>query len=57
MPPRTIDNLGIDVSTRYAEDQKVLDQSLVKEARGIQVQTEIEVTTPFYPSELEALLA
>ena len=56
MPPRTIDNLGVDVSTRYAEDQKTLDQSMVKEARAVSAQTEIEVTTPFLPSELEALL-
>lgn len=56
MPPRTIDNLGVDVSTRYAEDQKTLDQSIVKEARGVSAQTEIEVTIPFLPSELEALL-
>lgn len=57
MPPRTIDNLGMDVSTRYAEDQKILDKSLIKEARAIPHQAaEIEVTTPFYPSELETLL-
>lgn len=56
MPPRTIDNLGVDVSTRYAEDQKILDQSIIKEARSIPQQTQIDVTTPFFPSELEGLL-
>lgn len=56
MPPRTIDNLGIDVSTRYAEDKKTLDESLVKEAPAVAIQTGIEVTTPFLPSEVEALL-
>jgi hypothetical protein len=56
MPPRTIDNLGVDVSTRYAEDQKILDKTLIKEARTIPAQAEIEVTIPFFPSELEALL-
>src|SRR5579863_7976964 len=56
MPPRTIDNLGMDVSTRYAEDQKILDQSIIKEARNIPLQTEIDVTAPFFPSELEGLL-
>ena len=54
--PRTIDNLGVEVSTRYAEDRAVLDESLIKEARGIPVQTAIEVTLPSYPSEMEALL-
>lgn len=56
MPPRTIDNLGVEVSTRYAEDKQALDETLIKEARAIPVQTEIEVTTPFFPSEVEALL-
>jgi hypothetical protein len=56
MPSRTIDNLGVEVSTRYAEDQQALDQTLIKEARTIPVQTQIEVTTPFFPSEVDALL-
>lgn len=56
MPPRTIDNLGIEVSTRYAEDLKELDQKLLIEARGIQEQTEIEITHPFFLTELEILL-
>ncbi|VHO01999.1 DUF5399 family protein [Candidatus Rhabdochlamydia sp. T3358] len=56
MPPRTIDNLGIEVSTRYAEDLRELDQKLLIEARGIQEQTEIEITHPFFLTELEILL-
>jgi hypothetical protein len=56
MPPRTIDNLGVEVSTRYAEDKQALDETLIKEARTIPIQTAIEVTTPFFPSEIEALL-
>lgn len=56
MPPRTIDNLGVEVSTRYAEDQRILDEAIIKEARAIPVQTEIEVTAPFFPSEIESLL-
>ena len=56
MPPRTIDNLGVDVSTRYAEDKRALDETLIKESHTIPVQTEIEVTMPFFPSEVEALL-
>lgn len=55
MPPRTIDNLGIEVSTRYAKDLKELDQKLLVEARGIQEQTEVEVTHPFFLTELEIL--
>src|SRR5215469_17506132 len=56
MPPRTIDNLGIEASTRYAEDIKELDSKLLVEARGIQEQTEIEITHPFFLPELEVLL-
>ncbi len=56
MPPRTIDNLGVEVSTRYAEDRKVLDETLVKESRTIPTQTTIDVTAPFLPSEIEMLL-
>jgi hypothetical protein len=56
MPPRTVDNLGLDVSTRYAEDQKTLDPSLVKGAREIPSQVEIDVSTPYFPAELIELL-
>lgn len=56
MPPRTIDNLGVEVSTRYAEDQKILDESLIKEAPHIPSQTQIEVTTPYLTPELEIIL-
>ena len=56
MPPRTIDNLGMDVSTRYAEDQKQLDSSLIKESHVIPAQTSIEVTLPFNPSEIDILI-
>jgi hypothetical protein len=56
MPPRTIDNLGVEVSTRYAEDKQILDETLVKESRSIPMQTEIMVTAPSFSSEMEALL-
>lgn len=55
MPPRTIDNLGVDVSARYAEDQKKLEGSFLKEARGVGRQAEIDVTIPYNPSEVELL--
>ncbi len=56
MPPRTIDNLGVEVSTRYAEDKKILDESLIKEARTIPMQAGIEVTSAFVSAELEEFL-
>lgn len=56
MPPRTIDNLGVEVSTRWAEDKQILDESLIKEARSVSLQTGIDVTSPFISAELDALL-
>jgi hypothetical protein len=56
MPPRTIDNLGMDASTRYAEDQRILDKTLIKEAQTVTGQTQVDVTSPFFPSEIETLL-
>lgn len=55
MPPRTIDNLGVDISTRYAKDQKEFDASLVKEAGRVSTQTQIDVSIPSYTSEWEAI--
>ena len=56
MAPRTIDKLGIEVSIQYAQNQQQLDETLTKEARGIPAQTQIDVSTPSFASELEALL-
>jgi Family of unknown function (DUF5399) len=56
MPPRTIDNYPIEVSTRYAEDQKILDKAITEEASRIPARTKIEVTQPVFPSELEMLV-
>ena len=57
MPPRTIDNLGPDVSERYAKDQETLkDISYIKGAHAIPSRTEIDVSASFFPSELETLL-
>jgi hypothetical protein len=56
MPPRTIDNLGVEVSTRYAEDQKWLDEKIIKEARAIPLQTQIDVSLPSFASELDILV-
>lgn len=55
MAPRTIDNLGIDASTRYAVDQEVLDKKILKEARSIPRQAEVDVTSPFFASEFDLL--
>ena len=56
MPPRTIDNLGVEVSTRYAEDQLWHDEKIIKESRAIPSQTVIDVSLPSFASEVDALL-
>jgi hypothetical protein len=51
MPPRTIDNLGVDIYTRYAEDQKAFDKSLIEENKQVYPQAAIDVTKPAYSSQ------
>lgn len=43
---RTVDNLGVDVSSQYAKTQSELDPKLLKEAKEIHRQSEIDVTIP-----------
>ena len=52
---RTIDNLGLDISTQYAENREAFDEWFIKDSRGIQGRTKVDVTLPFLPSEFETL--
>ena len=56
MPPRTIDNLGVEVSTRYAEDQQWHDEKIIKDSRTIRSQAGIDVSIPSFESEVDTLL-
>lgn len=53
--PKTIDNLGLDSSIRYAEDQAYLDKTLTKESPFISLSTQIDVQQPFYKGEFDTL--
>ena len=53
--PRTIDNLGIETSVRWATDQEMLDRSILTEAPRISGQTVIDVYSPFYTSEFDLI--
>lgn len=53
--PRTIDNLGVETSVRWAEDQHYFDQSIIKESPYITRATLIDVAIPFYKSEFDTL--
>jgi hypothetical protein len=52
---RTIDNLGVDTSVRYAQDQKSLDQKFLEDATFASSKSEIISTVPSFPMELEIL--
>lgn len=51
--PRTIDNLGVDASVRYAKDQELYEARYIEEARLIPQKTEISVAMPYVPSEFD----
>jgi hypothetical protein len=56
--PRTIDNLGVETSIRYAKDQELLkDVRLIEESRWIPQKSAVSVTKPYIPSEYEHLFA
>lgn len=54
--PRTIDNLGIETSSRYARDKSTLDTKLIEESRFIPLKTEISVVKPYLSTEFEEYL-
>lgn len=53
--PRTIDNLGIETSVRYAKDMEMLDAQLVQDSRFIPQKTETSVLKPYAPAEFDQL--
>lgn len=52
--PRTIDNLGVDISIQYAKNMEYLDTKIIEESKTIPFQTEVFVTS-YVPSEWEEL--
>ena len=53
---RTIDNLGMETSVRYAQDQ-ALDVRFLDESKWLPKKLEISVTTPYVPSEFDQLFS
>lgn len=53
--PKTIDNLGIESSVRWAQDQAYLDKTYTKESPFISLSTQIDVQQPFYKGEFDTL--
>ncbi|HAZ15163.1 MAG: hypothetical protein A2Y28_01060 [Chlamydiae bacterium GWC2_50_10] len=56
MPPRTIDNLGVESYTRYAEDQALFDKTFLTEPRKVLPPALIDVTLPSFRSQFRLLL-
>jgi hypothetical protein len=54
---RTVDNLGIDASSRYARDQAQLDKTFIQDSRIIAQKAEISSLTPHIATEFEQYLA
>ena len=54
---RTIDNLGVDTSSRYARDKAALDTSIVKESQFIPLKTAVSVVRPYIATEFEEYVA
>lgn len=54
--PKTIDNLGIEVSQQYADNLRKYDDNFIREAKGVSEQAGVEVSTAYFPSEFDLLL-
>lgn len=56
--PKTVSNLPLDVSIRWAEDQKLLQetQPIIRDSTLASTHAQTEVTLPAKPTEIETLL-
>lgn len=54
--PRTIDNIGIDASSRYARDRAQLDSKIIEESRIVAPKAEVSVLKPYIATEFEQYL-
>lgn len=55
--PRTIDNLGIDASIRYARDKELYAPISVEEAQVVSRKTEISVARPYIQSDFDEMFS
>jgi hypothetical protein len=53
--PRTIDNLGLEASIRYARDQKLFEARFIEESQIVSTKSQIPVSKPYVPSEFDQL--
>lgn len=55
--PRTIDDLGVETSVRYAQDKAQLDSQLLNDSKWLPKKLEVSVTEPYISSEFDELFA
>jgi hypothetical protein len=52
---RTIDNLGLDASVRYAQDQKLFEAQFIEDSQIVARKSEIPVFRPYAPSDFDLI--
>src|SRR5690606_17613940 len=55
--PRTIDNLGLDASIRYARDKELFEAKYIEESQAVSKRSEIPVSKPYIPNEFDQLFS
>lgn len=55
--PRTIDNLGIDASIRYAKDKELFEARFIDESQIVSRKSEISVSKPYIPTEFDQMFS
>jgi hypothetical protein len=55
--PRTIDNLGIDASIRYAKDKELFEARFIEDSKIVSRKTEIPVSSPYIPSDFDQMFS
>lgn len=55
--PRTIDNLGLDASIRYAKDKELFEARFIEDSKIVSRKTEIPVSSPYVPSEFDQMFS
>ena len=54
---RTIDNLGVEASIRYAKDKELFESRFLEDSKLVSQKTEVTVSKPYAPSEFETLFS
>lgn len=55
--PRTIDNLGLDASIRYAKDKELFEARFIDESQIVSRKSEVSVSKPYIPSEFDQMFS